>query len=105
MDNDNMNNVSPGEEQPGRGLAIASLVLGIVSLVFIIFFPIFGLIAGIVGVILASMARKQGYRGGMQTGGFVCSLIGLVVNGAFMLACVACAGLIGAGAGAGSLGK
>ena len=47
--NSNSNDIS----QPGKGFAIASLVLGIVSLLFIIFFPLVGLVVSIVGVVCA----------------------------------------------------
>lgn len=103
MEDNNMNNVqTTNSEQPGRGLAIASLVLGIISIIFIMLFPIIGLVSGIVGVVCASKSKNEGYRGGLQTGGFVCSLIGLIVNATVFVACVACAGMFGA---AGALGK
>lgn len=101
MDENNMGN-APNADQPGRGLAIAALVLGIVSIIFVMVMPLIGLVTGIVGVVCASKAKSQGYIGGMQTGGFVCSLIGLVLNATVFVACVACAGMFGA---AGALGK
>lgn len=36
-----------------------------------------------------------GYSGGMQTAGFVCSLIGLIGSALVFVACVACVGAIG----------
>jgi len=68
---------------PGKGKAIASLVLGIVSLVFPV--PFFGLIVGIIGLVMASGARKEGFSGGLQTGGFVCSLIGTIFGALVLL--------------------
>ena len=90
--NSNSNDIS----QPGKGFAIASLVLGIVSLLFIIFFPLVGLVVSIVGVVCATKAKSSGYNGGMQTAGVVCSLIGLIFNGLYFVACVACVGMFGA---------
>ena len=71
-------------------MAAASLVLGLVSLVFGIWIPYIGLPAGIVGIILAAVAKKKGMKG-PATGGLVVSIIGTVFSGIMWLACVACA--------------
>lgn len=54
------------------------------------------IILGIVGLILAGNAKKAGFVGGMQTAGFVLSLIGLIGGAIFFVACVVCIGAIGA---------
>jgi hypothetical protein len=72
--------------QAGKGKAIASLVLGICSIVFC-WFPVLGLIVGVVGLILAASSKREGYLGGMRTGGLVCSIIGTVFS-ALYTACV-----------------
>ena len=69
---------SPRPPAPkGQGMAIASMVLGICSLVI----PYAGLATAIVGLILGIMAKKQlqeqGAPYGMATAGLVCSIIGL----------------------------
>ena len=85
---------------PGKSAATASLVLGIISIVAMATWTFgigscVGIITGIIGLICSSNAKREGYTGGMQTGGFICSLIGLI-GGAFVLvACVACVGFIG----------
>ncbi len=56
----------------GRGLAIASLVLGILSIF------VFAVIAGPLGIIFGCMAKSNGYRGAMATAGIVCGIIGVV---------------------------
>ncbi|MGX8699663.1 MAG: hypothetical protein ACSW8F_06995 [bacterium] len=83
--------------EPGKGLAIASLVLGIIAVVFWFFgyFAILSVLLGIIGLVLASNAKKQGFVGGLQTAGFVLSLIGLIGGGVSFLACVACVGALG----------
>ena len=83
--------------QPGKGQAIASMVLGIVSVVFWFFGAgaIVGLVTGIIGIIMAESAKKKGYVGGMRTAGLVCSIIGLVGSALVFLACVACASVLG----------
>ncbi len=83
---------------PGKGAAIGSLVCGIVSVVFWFFGwgALVSVICGIVGLILASNAKKAGFEGGIRTAGFVLSIIGLIGGALVFVACVACAGLIGA---------
>jgi hypothetical protein len=65
------------EEDPGKGMAIASLVLGIISLCM----PYAGIATAIVGLVLGIIARKKQQATGMPTGmaiaGIVCSAISL----------------------------
>lgn len=88
----NTNNV------PGKGAAIASLVLGIVAVVFWFFGwgSLVSVVTGIVGLVCATNAKKAGFEGGMRTAGFVLSIIGLVGGAVVFVACVACAGAAGA---------
>lgn len=81
---------------PGKGAAIGSLVCGIASLVIMWFGwgAIVAVICSIVGLVLASNSKKAGFNGGIRTGGFVCSLIGLILGAIVLvcwIACVACA--------------
>ena len=102
MDENNVStpNMQPDNSgsQPGKGAAIASLVLGIVSIVTWFFGAgaIIGLVTGIIGLVCASKAKKDGFSGGIQTGGFVCSLIGTIGSALVFVACVACVGALGA---------
>lgn len=68
-----------------NGLAIASLVLGILSLLFIGF----GILFGIAGIITGIMSRKES-SSGMATAGIVMSIIGLAFCVVAFIACVAC---------------
>ncbi|MCH5332783.1 MAG: hypothetical protein J1D89_02390 [Agathobacter sp.] len=89
---------------PGKGQATASLVLGIISVVFWFFglSSIISLILGIIGLVLASMSKKCGFEGGIRTAGFVLSLIGTIGGAIIFVTCVLCIGCIGAaGAAAG----
>ena len=63
----------------GKKLATASLVLGIISIVFWFFGvgAIVSIITGIVGIVMASKAKNVGFIGGIRTGGLVTSIIGL----------------------------
>ena len=83
---------------PGKGAATASMVLGIISVVlwFFGYSALVSVILGIVGLILAGNAKKAGLVGGIQTAGFVLSLIGLIGGAIFFVACIACVGAIGA---------
>lgn len=87
------------EEKKSNGLAIASLVLGIVAIVFSFIglsIP-FGLIIGIVGIILGVMAKKKNPCG-MATAGLVLSIIGTVLCAIVFIACMSCVGAIGSAA-------
>ena len=81
-------------------MAIASLVLGIISLVIALFISSvgwLGTIIAIVGIILGVVARKRmdsSYK--MATAGMVCSIIGLVLSLILYIACVACVGALAA---------
>ena len=87
---------------PGKGMAIGSIVCGILSLVFgfmlswLIVTPPIGLICGIVGLIMGVMGSKQmkmaGAPSGMATAGLVMSIIGLVFSAIFTLTCTICLG-------------
>lgn len=90
---------------PGKGAATASMVLGIISVVlwFFGYSALVSVILGIVGLILAGNAKKAGFVGGMQTAGFVLSLIGLIGGAIFFVACVVCVGAIGAAGGSDAL--
>ena len=72
-------------EEKGKSYATASMVLGIVGLVFTFFiYTLVGVIMGIVGLVLAVKAKDMGFQGGMRTAGFVMNLICVIV-GALLL--------------------
>lgn len=64
---------------PGKGFAIASMVLGILS------FLCFPFITGLLGIIFGGVAKSKGYRGGMATAGIVCGVIGVALQLIFMV--------------------
>ena len=66
------------------GYGIASLVLGIVSIVFCWAF-IFGAVAGILGIIFFVQQRKRS-PSGMAVAGLVTSIIGLAISTLYSLA-------------------
>ena len=80
-------------------MAVASLVLGILSLVFAFlpFIPFGGFICSILGLIFAIVAKRNVQSGntGMATGGLVCSIIGLILSVITYIACGAALGALG----------
>ena len=63
-------------KQPSHGFAIAALVLGIVAMTLPV--PVIDVIFGVLGLIFAIVAKRNGHRGGMSTAGLVLSIIGTV---------------------------
>ncbi len=78
----------------GKNLATASLVCGILSLVFTFFGygALLGIIAGIAAIVLAVNSKKQGFEGGMRNAGLVLGIIGTVLCGITFVACALCMG-------------
>ncbi len=74
-------------------MAVASLILGIVSIVFsfIPAFNVIGLILGIVGLVLAIVAKNKA-PSGMATAGLICSIVGIALTLIMLVACAACFG-------------
>jgi hypothetical protein len=66
---------------PGLGMAIASMVLGIISLLC------FPYITGVLAVIFGAVAKNNGYKSGMATAGIVCGIIGVALWLLMLLAC------------------
>ena len=74
----------------GSGLATASLVLGIISIVICLLVPLLspvGVVLGIIGIVLATLAKRRGVANGIRMGGFVTSLIGLILSVIEVVAC------------------
>lgn len=83
---------------PGKGTATGSLVCGIIAVILWFFgwSSLGSVIFGIIGIILASSAKKQGCNDGIRVGGLVCSIIGLIGGSIVFIACVACVSCAGA---------
>ncbi len=87
------------------GKAIASLILGIISVLTIFLgflgpFSIIGISTAIVGLIFAIQIQKAGKAQGFKpdttaTAGFILCLSGLALSLLSFLACVACVGILG----------
>ena len=70
-------------ENKPNGYGIASLVLGIISIVFC-WLPILGLVSGILGIIF-HVRQKKIFPNGISTGGLVTSIIGLVFSALYFI--------------------
>ena len=80
----------------GENMAIASLVLGIISLVLSFFgLGMISVFTAIIGIILGVLGRKDPEKKGMATAGLICSIIALVLG---IVMWVACAAIIGGAA-------
>lgn len=67
------------EKKESSGLAIASMILGIVSLLLMCFVDYLPWICAIVSIVLGSTALKKQTPGkGMAIAGIVCSIVSLV---------------------------
>lgn len=69
----------------GERQAVTALVLGIISLACVVAgFTVVGAVAGIVlaiiGLVMAHKSSVLGCTNGKRTAGFVCSVVGLVLN-------------------------
>lgn len=77
-------------------MAVAALVLGIISIAIGVFsagsLGWLGGIIGIIGIILAVMGKKDPEKKGMATAGLVCSIVGTVLCLILYVACIACIG-------------
>lgn len=94
VNNENMNTqeVQPVEavvaaKNIGDSQATTSLVLGILSLVCVltVIGSIAGLVLGIVGLVMAHKSNQLGCNNGKRTAGFVCSVVGVVLNSLCLL--------------------
>ncbi len=75
------------------GFGIASLVLGIVSIVFC-WVPVVGLVSGILGIIFSVKQRKIS-QNGIAIAGLVTSIIGLVLSALYSIFWVFFGAIIG----------
>ena len=83
------------QNHPAKNLALASMICGIVGLVFGWAAGLIGIPAGIVGLILAINAKKKGFVGGMLTAGLIMSIISLALGAIVFIACI---GIVGCSA-------
>ena len=86
-----------GQAQASNGMAVASLVLGILSILFV-WIPFVGMVSWILaplGLIFGLIALNKPVGRGMAVAGAICSGVGL-------LGCIAWVALLGVGMAAGA---
>ena len=76
----------PGYRQPGSGMATASMVLGILSLVFWLLYIGYIIMAPL-AIIFGVVAKRQGNPSGMATAGIVMGIISIALGILFWVAC------------------
>ena len=77
-------NIQAPYAQPTNGLAVASLVLGILAL-FTFWFPFLGWVPVVLGLVLGIVALQRPYGRGMAIVGVACSAIALIMKIGFWL--------------------
>lgn len=78
------------QPQPTNGLAIASLVLGIVSILFV-WIPVVGILGtlmAIIGLVLGILALRQPTGRGLAIGGLVCAGVSLLITALYVFSAV-----------------
>lgn len=85
------------ENKQNDSKAIASLVLGILALVWTVvgWSALVGIVLAVVGLYLGINSKKESGPSGMATAGQVTSIIALVLYALSVVACIACAGAAG----------
>lgn len=86
-----MTDFNRGAPAPANGMAIASLVLGIVS-VLIVWIPIVGILGtamALIGLVLGIMSLRRLEGRGLAIGGIVCAGISLVITALYLMAFLA----------------
>lgn len=75
---------SPMDESAPTGIAIASMVLGIVSIVFCCF-SVIAVACGIIAIVFAKKEEQRGVSNGFIKAGFICGLIGSILGGLYLI--------------------
>jgi len=74
------------EKPKSEGYGIASLILGIFSVLFFfsMIFALFGVVCGVLGIIFANK-QKNINPNGVATGGLITSIVGTILSGLMLL--------------------
>lgn len=75
---------SPMDESAPTGIAIASMVLGIVSIVFCCF-SVIAVACGVIAIVFAKKEEQRGVSNGFIKAGFICGLIGSILAGLYLI--------------------
>lgn len=86
------------QKKPSNGMAIASLVLGVLAIIFVFIYAWIGIVLAVVSIVLAAIAKKES-PSGLATAGLVLSIIALAICVIAVIAVIACAGTLLSAAG------
>lgn len=81
---DNNYVMSQNGGEGGKGMAIASMVLGIISIVLCCLWYV-GPVAGIIAIVLGIVHNKKNGKCGMAVAGIVCGIVGIVLTVALLI--------------------
>ena len=68
------------EEKKNNGYNIASLVLGILSIVCCCFYGILSIILGVLAIVFFVISKKQDTSNGMALAGLICAIFGIILG-------------------------
>jgi hypothetical protein len=88
-------NIQAPAAPPSNGLAVASLVLGIVAVLFF-WMPFLGWVPVVLGLVLGCVALSRPYGRGMAIAGIVCSGVALAVKLILLFVFIGVLGAVGA---------
>ena len=81
-------------KQPGKGLGIAAMVCGILSIVFIFFSLLLAIGCGIAGLVMGIVGRKRNRKDGMALAGIITSSIGIGLCVLLFILAIALVGIV-----------
>lgn len=86
------------QKTPGHGPAVASMVCGILSIVFCWCYGVVGLVLGIIALAMYSKSKRLngGLVIGMATAGLVCGIIGSIISGLMLIYFIVVIFIVGA---------
>lgn len=67
------------KKEKSNGAGVASLVLGILSIIAFLYLSVIGIIMGIIGIVLAAIQNKK-WKNSIATAGLVASIIGTTLS-------------------------
>lgn len=91
-----------GSDEPGKGFAIASLVLGIVGVLLVWFIPYLGPVCGGIGYALADKAKEKGCQSGLPKAGRILSIVAMAIGLVFAVGTILFALIMGLSIGGGN---
>ena len=80
---------SAAPKPDGYNQALIGLILAIAGLVFL-WVPVLGIGLAVAGLVLSIVSKNKGFAGGMRTAAFIISLISIISSVIGTISCIAC---------------